>query len=145
MKTPLCFALLLGLAGAVSAQYQINWFTLAGGGGRSSGGAYTLAATVAQPDAGTHAGGPYSHVGGFWSAFATLPTDGAPSLRIILKGPNVILAWPNPSTGYQLQETLSLTSPNWTDVGTGPDVVGNETQVSRTLAPGTRFYRLRKP
>jgi hypothetical protein len=143
MKTLLSFLLLAAIP--ASAQYTIDWSTLDGGGGQSSGGAYTLTGTIGQPDAATSSGGSYTLHGGFWSAFAVVPTEDAPSLRIIRSGPNVVLAWPNPSTSYQLQETLSLSSPNWTDVNAAPGVVGNERQVNQTLNPGPRFYRLRKP
>ena len=138
---------LIFLAAALNAaaQYQIDWFTLDGGGGQSAGGAYTLNGTIGQPDAAVSSGGAYTLQGGFWSAFAVVPMEGTPELRIILKGANVILAWPNPSTGFQLQETVGLAAPNWTDVNTPPEVIGNEKQVRQTLAPGTRFYRLRQP
>jgi hypothetical protein len=138
---------LLVLASALSAraQYTIDWYSLDGGGGQSSGGAYTLNGTIGQPDAGTSSGGAYTLHGGFWAAFAVVPTEGAPMLRIVRSGPSIVVAWPNPSTGYQLQETPSLTAPNWTDVNTAPGVVGDEKQVSQTIAPGARFYRLRKP
>jgi hypothetical protein len=129
----------------IAAQYAIDWYTLDGGGGQSSGGAYTLQGTIGQPDAGISSGGNYTLHGGFWSAFAVEQTEGAPLLRIVHSGASVTLAWPNTSTGYQLQETPSLTAPNWTDVNTAPGIVGDEKQVSQTLAPGTRFYRLRKP
>jgi hypothetical protein len=138
---------LLILASALSAhaQYAIDWFTLDGGGGQSSGGAYTLNGTIGQPDAGISSGGAYTLHGGFWSAFAVEQTEGAPLLRIVHSGASVTLAWPNPSTGFQLQQSPSLSAPNWTDVNTAPGIVGDEKQVSQTLAPGTRFYRLRKP
>jgi hypothetical protein len=123
------------------AQYAIDWFTMDGGGGQSSGGVYTLNGTIGQPDAATSSSGSYTLEGGFWSALAVEQ----PALRIIRNGADVILAWPNPSTGFQLQESPSLTTPNWTDVTAVPVIVGGEKQVSRTLAPGTRFYRLRQP
>lgn len=136
---------LIASALPATAQFQIDWFTINGGGGQSSGGAYSLQGTIGQPDAATSSGGAYTLHGGFWSAFAVVQTVGSPTLRIIRSGPNVILAWPNPSTGFQLQEAPSLSSPNWTDVNTAPGVVGAEKQVNQTLAPGPRFYRLRKP
>jgi hypothetical protein len=143
MKTLLSFLLLAALP--ASAQYTIDWYTLDGGGGQSSGGAYTLQGTIGQPDATTSSGGAYTLQGGFWSAFAVVQSEDAPLLRIIHSGASVLLAWPNPSTGFQLQESPSLTSPNWTDVSTVPRIVGEEQQVSERLSPGARFYRLRKP
>lgn len=145
MKPILFFFCSCLLAAPASAQYAIDWFTLDGGGGQSSGGAYTLQGTIGQPDAGSLSGGSFTLHGGFWNAFAFVQTEGPPTLRILRNGANVTLAWPNPSVGFQLQESPSLTAPNWTDVNTAPGIVGDERQVSQTLNPGTRFYRLRKP
>lgn len=138
--------LLLFFAGAVgaSAQHEINWSTIDAGGGRSTGGVYAITATIGQADAAVSTGGPYVMAGGFWSAFVVQSED-APLLRIVLNGRNVILAWPNPSTGFQLQQTPSLTPPTWSDVNTAPSVVGDEKQVATALQPGMHFFRLRKP
>jgi hypothetical protein len=144
MKIKFLLPTLLAFASPAQAQYAIDWFTLDGGGGQSSGGAYTLNGTIGQPDATTSSGGAYTLQGGFWGAFA-MEVDGAPLLRIVHSGQNIIIAWPNPSTQFQLQESHSLAPPDWTDVNAAPDIVGDEKQVSQTLAPGTRFYRLRKP
>ena len=57
---------------AQSGGYTIDWFTVDGGGGASSGGAYTLTGTIGQPDAGTLSGGSYTLEGGFTDA----DTDG---------------------------------------------------------------------
>lgn len=64
-------------------QYSIPWSTIDGGGAMSSsGGTYSLAGTIAQPDASSFAapmsGGTYSLVGGFWPVAAptcSLPGD----------------------------------------------------------------------
>jgi hypothetical protein len=143
MKTLLSLLCLVVIP--ASAQYAIDWSTLDGGGGQSSGGIYTLAGTIGQPDAATSTGGAYTLQGGFWSAFAVVQTESAPTLRLVRSGSNVILAWPNPSTGFQLQESPSLSAPNWTDVNTAPATVGDEKQVTARLQPGARFYRLRRP
>ena len=47
-------------------QYEINWYTIDGGGGRSIGGPYTLTGTIGQPDAAYSRGGNYEVLGGFW-------------------------------------------------------------------------------
>jgi hypothetical protein len=78
-------------------------------------------------------------------SFAVVPTPGAPSLRFIYANPQVILAWPDPSTGYQLQVTPSLSTPMWTDVNDAPAIVGSEKQVTQPISPGMRFFRLRHP
>jgi len=50
-----------------SADYEINWFTIDGGGGRSSAGPYTLTGSIGQPDAAYSSGGNYELLGGFWT------------------------------------------------------------------------------
>lgn len=65
----LATGLLAGGSLAVAAPgsgYALDWFTLAGGGGTSSGGSYTASGTVGQSDAGTLSGGGYTLQGGFW-------------------------------------------------------------------------------
>ncbi len=47
-------------------QYEINWYTIDGGGGRSIGGPYELLGTIGQPDAAWSKGGDYELLGGFW-------------------------------------------------------------------------------
>lgn len=61
----------LALAGP---QYSIPWSTIDGGGGTSSGGAYTLSGTVGQHDAsGPLAGGVYTVTGGYWAGLPAAP------------------------------------------------------------------------
>ncbi len=52
--------------------YDVTWWTVDGGGqSASSGGDYSLAGTIGQPDAGpTLIGGSYTLAGGFWGAGA---------------------------------------------------------------------------
>jgi hypothetical protein len=49
-----------------NADYNINWYTVDGGGGQSSGGVFTLTGTIGQPDAAYSRGGNYELLGGFW-------------------------------------------------------------------------------
>jgi uncharacterized repeat protein (TIGR01451 family) len=70
---------ILMLVGAVvlaqSGGYTLTWWTVdGGGGGPSVAGAYTLAGTIGQPDAGTLNEGAYTLLGGFWQGAApTIP------------------------------------------------------------------------
>ena len=48
------------------ADYSIDWHTIDGGGGTSSGGPYQLTGTIGQADAGYHDEAPYELLGGFW-------------------------------------------------------------------------------
>ena len=59
-------ALSLLAAAPVLGQYRIDWYTIDGGGGTSSGGPYVLTGTIGQPDADWASGGTYELLGGFW-------------------------------------------------------------------------------
>jgi hypothetical protein len=57
----------LGLIVSTSlGQYELSWYTIDGGGGRSTGGLYTLTGTIGQPDAAYSSGGNFELLGGFW-------------------------------------------------------------------------------
>ncbi len=58
--------LVILVATAAGAQYELNWYTIDGGGGRSSGGDFSVIGTIAQPDAAWSTGGDYELLGGFW-------------------------------------------------------------------------------
>ncbi|MBW8041487.1 MAG: hypothetical protein FVQ85_16020 [Planctomycetes bacterium] len=45
--------------------YELSWYTIDGGGGRSSGGQYELLGSIGQPDAAWSSGGDYELLGGF--------------------------------------------------------------------------------
>ena len=50
------------------SDYDLSWWTIdAGGSTNTSGGVYSLSATIGQPDASTSSGSGYSLVGGFWA------------------------------------------------------------------------------
>jgi hypothetical protein len=117
-----------------------------GGGGTSTGGVFAVSGTIGQPDAGAMSGGNYTLQGGFWSVIAAVQTPGAPLLRIAVTATNtVVVAWPNPSTGFVLQQNGDLNTANWSAVTTPPLVVGEEKQVILTPPAGNRFYRLHQP
>ncbi len=56
---------LIAPAASSEGAYVLDWFTIDGGGGTSSGGPYTLTGTIGQPDAAYSAGGDYELLGGF--------------------------------------------------------------------------------
>jgi hypothetical protein len=55
---------------AQSGDYAIDWYSVDGGGGTSSGGSFTLSGAIGQPEAGVMAGGAFTLTGGFWSDLA---------------------------------------------------------------------------
>jgi hypothetical protein len=143
------FLMLLASVLAVAAQaqnYAIDWYTIDGGGGTSSGGIYSVSGTIGQPDAGRMSGGTFTLDGGFWSLIAAVQTPGAPLLRVVLSSTNtVVVAWPSPSTGFNLQENLELGTTNWANVTTVPTIVDSEKQVIVMPPVGNRFFRLKSP
>ena len=50
-----------------AGDYTLDWYTLDGGGGTTTGGDYSLSGTIGQLDAGGMSGGDYALSGGFWS------------------------------------------------------------------------------
>jgi hypothetical protein len=139
-------AFLLASIPRVSAQtYSIDWFTVGGGGGVSTGGVYSVTGTMGQSDAGAMGGGTYSLTGGFWALYA-VQTPGAPTLRIFLTATNTaVIAWPTPSAGYTLQSNTNLATTNWPSVLNAVNVVGSENQVIISPPAGNRFFRLSHP
>jgi len=141
MKTLLIIPLLLAASAVHSQQYSIDWHKIAGGGGTSTNGQYSITGTIGQHDAGTPmTGGNYSLTGGFWSLIA-VQTPGAPLLTITASGNQVIVSWPLPSTGFTLQTNNNLNPANWGNYG------GTVNNNSATISPpnGNLFFRLTHP
>jgi len=126
--------------------FSIDWFTIDGGGGTSTGGVYSISGTSGQPDAGHMSGGNFTLDGGFWGIMAAVQSIGVPQLNIQLTGTNtVMVSWPSPSTGFNLQQNTNLDAATWasppesvTDNGTLKFIIVNPPL-------GDRFYRLSKP
>jgi len=131
---------------SAAQSYTIDWFTIDGGGGTSTGGAYSVSGTIGQPDAGKMSGGNFTIDGGFWGIIAAVQTPGAPLLTIRFTQTNtVVVSWPSPSTGFSLQQNSDLNTSTWnappeniTDNGTNKFIIVNP-------PAGNRFYRLFKP
>ena len=147
MKTlTLTSAALLFAVSCLAQNYSIDWFTIDGGGGTSTGGVYSVSGTIGQPDAGaTMSGGSYAIDGGFWSMIAAVQTPGAPLLSIFHTTTNtVVISWPSPSTGFSLYQNGDLNSTNWMSAGTPYDDGTNKTVIVSPPA-GNRFFRLLNP
>src|SRR5258708_25025979 len=82
--------------------YLMDWFKIAGGGGTSAGGSYSVSGTIGQPDASaqTMTGGNYSGSGGFLAFYAALQTPGAPKVTPLTTSTHTpVVDRPWPSTG----------------------------------------------
>lgn len=104
-------ALLLGVGSLRAQSFSIDSFTIAGGGGTSSGGVFSVSGTIGQPDAGAMSGGNYSLVGGFWGALPTLPP--APTVIEISVAPGLVYLRFNgiPGRTYDIERASSVTGP----------------------------------
>jgi len=133
-----CF--LVSLA-ALAQPYSIDWSTVDGGGGTSTGGVYSVSGTIGQPDAGTAmTGGGYSVVGGFW-AIQAVQTPGAPLLSIAPAGAGqATVSWNPGNPGWVLQETPSFSPTNWVNSASG-----STNPITVPATGSTKFYRLHKP
>ncbi len=145
MKTKTCLLPTLALAVCTTsavASYSIPWWTIAGGGGTSTNGQYSVSGTIGQHDAGAPAtNGAYSLTGGFWALPQLVQTPGAPMLQITRGAPGyAMLSWTPNTPGYVLQSSPRLDTPSWTDAPTGTN---NPASVPATVP--ARFYRLQKP
>jgi hypothetical protein len=127
--------------------YSIDWYSIDGGGGTSTGGVYTLSGTIGQPDAGRLTGASYALEGGFWGFVGALQTAGSPLLSVERMGTSVRVFWPASATGFVLEQATSLSGPavSWQNVLTAYQT--NAIQISITVSGpvGMKVYRLRKP
>jgi hypothetical protein len=64
-------------------------------------------------------------------------------VAITLSGSNVILTWPTNATGFTLQYTTNLVSPEvWTNVSPSQVIVNGQNTVTNPLSGTQKFYRL---
>jgi hypothetical protein len=135
----------LALVRGFGQSYSIDWSTVDGGGGTSTGGVYSVSGTIGQPDAGAMSGGNYSLAGGFWSLLSVVQAPGAPALKITLTSTNTaLISWPSPSPGFALQQTTNLNTTNWI---AAPESVTDNGAINYIIVnppTGNRFYRLKK-
>jgi hypothetical protein len=138
---PTAILLTLLSLGVAVAQYAIDWHTIDGGGGSSTGGVYSVSGTIGQPDAGVvMTNGQYSVTGGFWALPTAVQTSGAPVLTIVPVTPgNATISWSPNTSGWILQQSSHVTGP-WTNSPSGST---NPVNVPATLP--SQFYRLTTP
>ena len=130
---------------ALAQQYSIDWHKVAGGGGTSSNGQYTVSGTIGQHDAGgPMTGGNYSLTGGFWALISVVQTPGAPTLYISHSGNTVTVFWQN-VTGWTLHQNGSLANTNsWSLNGSWTTSNGTNSLIL-TSPTGNLFFRLSNP
>jgi len=124
--------------------YSIDWHKVAGGGGASTGGVFSVSGTIGQHDASdAMTGGNYSLTGGYWSLFA-VQTPGAPLLTITSSGNNAIVSWPVSTTSFMLQTNGNLATTNWFNYGGVVNTNAGIYSVTITPPKGNLFFRLKQ-
>ena len=68
-----------------------------------------------------------------------------PALTITRSGSNAVISWPTNATGFGLQQSSALGSPNWVGVTNPVSIVNARNQVSVRATNRANFYRLKSP
>jgi hypothetical protein len=135
--------------GTRAQTYSIDWNVIAGGGGTTTGGVYSVSSTIGEHVAGgSLTGGGYSLAAGFWALYntATAPIAGAPALTILLSDTNtVVVAWPAAAAGWTLQQNTNLILGAWINLTNTVEVVNGQNQIIFSPSIGGQFYRLQQP
>jgi hypothetical protein len=122
----------------VGQSYSIDWHVVAGGGGTSTGGDYTLSGTIGQAEAGeTLSGGAYTLQGGFWTGATGAASGEAPRLFIQIHELGVAVSWLPATPGFVLEMSGELSAGEWAPAPEGNPVLLPTTE--RAI-----FYRLRR-
>ncbi len=66
-------------------------------------------------------------------------------LGVTLAGTNLLLSWPSPPGGFELQQNPDLTTTNWTVVTNPVTFTNGQNQILCVPAGGSQFYRLQYP
>src|SRR5882757_4328097 len=144
VKTKLSLALLLVTFILYAQSYSIDWYKIAGGGGTSTNGQYSISGTIGQPDASlAMSGGQYSVTGGFWSLINVVQTPGAPTLYVSHSGNTVTVYWQEVA-GWNLIQNGNLTTPIGSWSASSPPTLTDGTNYLNLVNPsGNLFFRLK--
>jgi len=130
---------------ALAQGYSIDWYKIAGGGGTSTNGQWSVTGTIGQPDASSAmSGGNYSLTGGFWSLISVVQTAGAPTLFISHAANTVTVYWQAVS-GWSLKQNSSLATPAGWLVNSSWTTANGTNSLILTSPPGNLFFRLSNP
>jgi hypothetical protein len=140
----------LVLPSALHAQnYSIDWYTIAGGGGSSSGtnggATYSISGTIGQPATAAMVGGNYSLTGGFWSIIAAVQTPGSPLLTITRSGSQATISWSSSASGFMLQQSSTLLPNSWSTPTYTLTTNGATISTTVPANSGYEYFRLVNP
>ena len=151
-RLTIIIALLMAAAATIARaqDYDVDWSTIASGGGTSTAGVYTVTGTIGQPNAARVNSSDFTIDGRFWRNGAGIQEPGAPLLSVRFTQTNtVVVSLPMTLPGFALLESSDLNTTNWFQVTTPPVVVVTsqttaENQIVVPTPTGKRFYRLTK-
>ena len=144
MKKLLLSLLLIIPTICIAQTYSVDWYKIAGGGGTSTGGVYSVSGTIGQHDAGGPlTGGSYSLTGGFWSLISVVQTAGLPNLTITHAGNSVIVSWPD-TGNYTLQQNSNLAGGSWTSSVYTITTTNGTSSITIPSPAGNLFFRLKQ-
>ena len=130
----------------------MDWHKIAGGGGTSTNGQYSISGTIGQPEAsGAMTNGPvtgtshYSVTGGFWALIQAVQTPGAPTLYISHSGSTVTMYWQEVA-GWNLVQSGNVTTPigSWS-ASSSPTLTNGTNYLTLVNPAGNLFFRLKNP
>jgi len=127
---------------AFAQTYSIDWYKVAGGGGTSTGGIYTVSGTIGQHDAGgLMTGGSYSLTGGFWALISVVQTPGLPLLTINFNPQlsTVTVSWPDTGSYTLLQNANLALASGWAATGYTITTANGTNSITITPPTGTCF------
>ena len=90
------FLVLTFAAPARSVAFEVSWWTIDGGGGRSSAGSLAVEGTIGQPIAQTSVSERFAIRGGFWGSSETVTAVDDPGVIPIPRAPRLDPPAPNP-------------------------------------------------
>ena len=147
LKRATLFALVLACTQAAlhAQQYSVAWYKVAGGGGTSTGGTYSVSGTIGQHDASAPlTGGGYQVTGGFWALISVVQTPGAPTLYISHSGNTVTVFWQAVS-GWTLRQNNNLANSNGWTLNSSWTTSNGTNSLSLVSPAGNLFFRLSNP
>lgn len=138
---------MLLIAFKLSAQpYSVDWYKIAGGGGTSTNGQFSVSGTIGQPDAsGAMSGGSYSVTGGFWALISVVQTPGLPNLTVNHPGNSVVVSWPDTGNCTLQQNSSLANSAGWTASGYSITTANGTNSITLMSPTGNLFFRLSRP
>ena len=129
-----------------SQQYSVDWYKIAGGGGTSTSGVFSVSGTIGQPEASrAMTGGNYSLTGGFWSLISVAQTPGAPTLYISHAGSSLTVYW-QAISGWSLRLNNNVAAlAGWIPSGYSIHTSNGINSITITSPTENLFFRLSSP